>query len=93
MSGIMFFKKQTDKAIPAEILTAHNKVMEIINKELNTYNGAVAEYSNHVRKFCEFIGDVINIGLENIIQKLINSSNVYYIFLFFYYFFLATLKN
>ena len=65
MSGTMFFKKQTDKAIPAEILTAHNKVMEIINKELNTYNGAVAEYSNHVRKFCEFIGDVINIGLEN----------------------------
>ena len=65
MSGTMFFKKQTDKAISNDILTSHNKVMEIINKELNTYNGAVAEYSNHVKNFCKFISDVTNIGFGN----------------------------
>ena len=71
MSGTMFFKKQTNKAIPDTILTAHNKVMEIINKELNTYDGAVGHYSNHVNSFCEFIGDVTNIGLGNIFEYII----------------------
>ena len=63
--GSLYFKKDPENVIPDEIITAHNTVMAIINKEINNNAGEVPKYSEQVKNFYKFIGDVTNIGLGN----------------------------